>query len=257
MGWIRCAAIGPHITVRKRGGEEWIYPEHGSTCTPGICEAREQFERDECWKKEQEARQEARRKRREEREREARDEAQRAADKAGGNDASDAQGVMLIVSERTHLTLTEYLSGSRSHIGSPDSDPAHPPTTTNGPLMDTPPSVVTTSPIPVIPTEGGFPTFADTDWADRIAAAQSSAGKRSTAAVDAHGTKASFGGEGDEIKVGRKLSQGRGKERGTVWSGARANGAHGASRAARACELDFEVLSGGPGGSCADRDVVR
>jgi len=237
VGWIRCAAIGPHITVRKRGGEEWIYPEHGPTCTPGICEAREQLERDECWKKEQEARQEARRKLREEREKEARKEAQRAADKAGGNDTSDVQG-------------------SRSHIESPDSDPAHPPTVTNGPLLDTPPSVVTTSPIPVIPTEGGFPTFTDTDWADPIAAAQSSAGKRSTAAVDTHGTKAGFGGEGDEIKVGRKLSQGRGKERRTVWSGASANRVHSTSRAARACELDFEVLSGGPGGSCADRDVV-
>jgi len=118
--------------------------------------------------------------------------------------------------------------------------------------------VATTSPIPVIPTEGGFPTFADTDWADPIAAAQSSAGKPSAAAVDANGTKAGIGGEGDAIKVARKLGQGRGKERGTVRSGARVNGAHGASRAARACELDFEVLSGGPAGSCADpdRDVV-
>jgi len=108
--------------------------------------------------------------------------------------------------------------------------------------LDTPPSVAATSPIPVIPTEGGFPTFADTDWANPIAA------------VGANGTKAGFGGEGDEIRVGRKLRQGRGKERGAVRSGARADGAHGASRAARACELDFEVLSGGPGGSCADTD---
>jgi hypothetical protein len=97
----------PHITMKKRGGEEWIYPEHGPTCSPEICEARGQLERDERWKKEQEASQEARRKRQEEREKRARKNVQRAADKAGGNDASDAQGVMLIAAERTHLTLTE------------------------------------------------------------------------------------------------------------------------------------------------------
>ena len=54
--------------VKKRGEEEWICPEHGSTCAPGICEARGLVERDERWKKEREVRQEARRKRQEERE---------------------------------------------------------------------------------------------------------------------------------------------------------------------------------------------
>ena len=126
--------------------------------------------------------------------------------------------------------------------------------------MDTPPSlsVATTSPIPVIPTEAGFPAFTDTNWGDPIAAAQPPAGKPSAADVDANGTKAGIDGEGDAIKVARKVSQGRDKERGAVRPGVRANGAHGASRAARACELDFEVLSGGPAGSCADpdRDVV-
>ena len=94
--------------MKKRGGEEWICPEHGPTCTPGIYDARGgQFGRDEGWKKEQEVRQEARRGRQEEREKRARKKAQRAADKAEGNDASDAQGVVLIAAERTHLTLTE------------------------------------------------------------------------------------------------------------------------------------------------------
>ena len=115
-------------------------------------------------------------------------------------------------------------------------------------------SVAVTSPIPVIPTEVGFPAFTDTNWGDPIAAARPPVGKPSAADVDANGTKAGIDWEGDAIKAARKLGQGRDKECGAVRSGARANGAHGASKAARACELDFEVLSGGPGGSCADPD---
>jgi hypothetical protein len=80
--------------VKKIGEEEWICSEHGPTCTPSICEARGRVERDEHRKKEQEARQEARRKGRE-RERRA----QGATGAAGGDDAPDTQGVILIAAE--------------------------------------------------------------------------------------------------------------------------------------------------------------
>jgi hypothetical protein len=121
--------------------------------------------------------------------------------------------------------------------------------------LDTLPSAATTSPIPVVPSEGGFPTFADTNWGDPIAAAQPPAGKPSAADVDANSTKACSGAEGDEIKAKRKPGQGRGKVRGTVGSGAVANGARGASSTTQARELDFGVLSGGPGESWADLHV--
>ncbi len=62
---------------------------------PGICEARGRVEHNERRKKEQEARQEARRKRQEEREKRA----QGATGVAGGDDASDTQGVILIAAE--------------------------------------------------------------------------------------------------------------------------------------------------------------
>jgi hypothetical protein len=81
--------------VKKRGEEEWICPEHGPTCTPGIFEAHGRVECDERRKKEQEPRPEPRRKRQEEREKRA----QRATDAAGGDDASDTQGVILIAAE--------------------------------------------------------------------------------------------------------------------------------------------------------------
>ena len=77
--------------VKKRGEEEWICLEHEPTCTPSICEARGRVERDEHRKKEQEAR----RKRQEEREKRA----QGATGAAGGDDASDTQGVILITAE--------------------------------------------------------------------------------------------------------------------------------------------------------------
>ena len=101
--------------------------------------------------------------------------------------------------------------------------------------------MATTSPIPVIPTEAGFPAFTDTNWGDLIAAAQPPAGKPSAANVDANGTKAGIDGEGDAIKVARKLGQGRDKERGAVRSGARANGAHGhASSTLRFCRAALQ-----------------
>jgi hypothetical protein len=121
--------------------------------------------------------------------------------------------------------------------------------------LDTPPSVTTTSPIPVVPSEGGFPTFADTNWGDPIAAAQPPAGRLSAADVDANSTKTCSGAEGDELKAERKPCQGRGKGCGTVGSGTVENGARGASSTAQASELDFEDLAGGPRESWADPHV--
>jgi len=85
----------PQIGVKKIGEEEWICPELGPTCTPGICEARRLVERDERWKKEQEARQEAKRKRQEEKE----ERAPGATGAGGGDDAPNTQGVILIAAE--------------------------------------------------------------------------------------------------------------------------------------------------------------
>jgi hypothetical protein len=134
-------------------------------------------------------------------------------------------------------------------------DPSQPPPATDGPLLDTPPSVATTSPIPVIPSEGGFPTFADTNWGDPIAAAQPPVGKPSAADVDANSAKVGSSAEDDEIKAESKPGQGRGKVRQTVGSGARVNGARGASSTAQASELDFDVLAGGPEESWVDPHV--
>jgi len=78
------------------GYPEWICSKHGLTCTLGICKARGLVECDEHWKKEQEARQEARRKQYEEWEKRA------LKGAAEGDDASDTQGVILIVAERTN-----------------------------------------------------------------------------------------------------------------------------------------------------------
>jgi len=73
------------------GYPEWICPEHGLTCTRGICKARGLVECDEHWKKEQEAR----RKRYEW-------EKRPLTGAAEGDDASDTRGVILIVAERTN-----------------------------------------------------------------------------------------------------------------------------------------------------------
>jgi hypothetical protein len=51
--------------VNIKGGEEWICPQHGSTCNPGICKARARVEAMRRWAKEHEERQEAKRKRQE------------------------------------------------------------------------------------------------------------------------------------------------------------------------------------------------
>jgi len=121
--------------------------------------------------------------------------------------------------------------------------------------LDTLPSAATTSPVPVVPSEGGFPTFADTNWGDPIAAAQPLAGKPSAADVDANSMKVGSSAEDYEIKVESKPDQGRGKVCRTVGSGARTNGARGASSTAQASELDFDVLAGGPRESWADPHV--
>jgi hypothetical protein len=143
--------------------------------------------------------------------------------------------------------------GSRSRTESPDLDPSHPPRATDGPLLDTLPSAATTSPIPVVPSEGGFPTFADTNWGDPIAAAQPLVGKPSAVDVDANSAKVGSSAKDDQMES--KPGQGRGKVRRTVGSGAMANGARGASSIAQASELDFDVLAGGPGESWADPHV--
>jgi hypothetical protein len=57
------------ISVKKKGAEVWICPEHGESCSPGICAVRGRVEREARWAKEREEREEARRKRQEDRER--------------------------------------------------------------------------------------------------------------------------------------------------------------------------------------------
>jgi hypothetical protein len=59
----------PPTRVNIKGGEEWICPEHGPTCNPGICKARARLEAQRRREKEIEERDEAKRKRRERRER--------------------------------------------------------------------------------------------------------------------------------------------------------------------------------------------
>ena len=103
--------------------------------------------------------------------------------------------------------------------------------------MDMPPSVATTSPIRIVPSDGGFPTFADMNWEDPIAAARPPAGKPFATDVDANSMKTGSGVEGDEIKAERIPGQGRGKGRGTVGLERSRTGAHGAFRAVQAYEL--------------------
>jgi hypothetical protein len=62
----------PPTRVKKRGDDEWICPQHGPMCNPGICKALARVERDERWRKEREEREEATRKRKEAREMRAR-----------------------------------------------------------------------------------------------------------------------------------------------------------------------------------------
>ena len=53
---------GP-IKINIKAGEEWICPEHGAECNPGICKARARLESDRRRQKEHDDRQEAKRKR--------------------------------------------------------------------------------------------------------------------------------------------------------------------------------------------------
>jgi hypothetical protein len=76
------------ISVKKKGAEVWICPEHGESCSPGICAVRGRVERDVRWAKEQEEREEARRKRQEDRERWAQG-AQEASDEPEKGDIQD------------------------------------------------------------------------------------------------------------------------------------------------------------------------
>jgi hypothetical protein len=52
----------PPTKVKKRRGDEWICPQHGPMCSPGICTVRAGVERDERWQKEREERAENKRK---------------------------------------------------------------------------------------------------------------------------------------------------------------------------------------------------
>jgi hypothetical protein len=76
------------ISVKNKGAEVWICPEHGQSCSPGICAVRGRVERDARWEKEREEREEARRKRQEEREWWAQ-RAQEASDEPEGDDVQD------------------------------------------------------------------------------------------------------------------------------------------------------------------------
>ena len=55
----------PPTKVIIKGGEEWICPEHGSICKPGICKARARFEAERRREKERDERLEAKRRRQE------------------------------------------------------------------------------------------------------------------------------------------------------------------------------------------------
>lgn len=55
----------PPVKINIKGGEEWICPEHGSTCSPGICKARAYVEHMRRKEKERDERQEAKKKRQE------------------------------------------------------------------------------------------------------------------------------------------------------------------------------------------------
>lgn len=112
--------MDPQTSAKKRGEEVWICPEHGPTCTPGICMARGRVESADRWRKEQEARQKAGRERQEEKERRrARKGAQETSDESesGEDDTPYDQGVILIATERTNdLTLTTEFLYDQVHV---------------------------------------------------------------------------------------------------------------------------------------------
>jgi len=109
--------MDPLTSAKKRGEEVWICPEHGPTCTPGICMARGHVESEDRWRKEKEARQKARTKRQEEKERRrARRRAQETSDdsESGEDDTPYDQGMILIATERTNdPTLTTEFPTTR------------------------------------------------------------------------------------------------------------------------------------------------
>ena len=53
--------LEPPIKINIKGGEEWICPEHGAECGPGICQVRARLESDRRRQREHEERQEAKR----------------------------------------------------------------------------------------------------------------------------------------------------------------------------------------------------
>ena len=246
------AARADPIRGKKRGDEEWICPVHGPTCAPKICKALGRVESDERRKKEQDERDEKRRIWREKKERKAQRKAQEVADVVEGDDVSRDQGV--IYTNRSCTNTSDFaLLGSQSQAESPDLDPPLSSNTTPVPHLDASPSaatntrMATTSSIPVVPAEGGFPTFSDTDWADPIVAAQAS-----VADAGANASKA----RGGEIKAGRNPgsgSGGRGNQRGRAPSRGRArrtsSSASGTGRSAQASEPEVEILPGDPGAS--------
>jgi hypothetical protein len=144
--------------------------------------------------------------------------------------------------------MTDFaLLGPLSQVESPGLDPPLSSATTHAPLLDAPPSAATniraatTSPIPVVPAEGGFPTFSGTDWADPIVAAQAS-----VAGAGADASKACGGG----IKAGRNPTSGRGNPRRAPSRGRErraSSSASGTSRSAQVSEPEVEILPGDPG----------
>jgi hypothetical protein len=250
-GGYDAARADPPIRVKKRGDEEWICPVHGPTCTPKICKALGRVESDERRKKEQEGRDEKRKIRREKNERKAQRKAQKAADVVEG-DVSRDQGVIPVAAVRRD-TSDFTLLGSHSQAESPDLDPRLSSTTTPAPFLDALPSAATTSSIPVVPAEGGFPTFSGTDWADPIVAAQAS-----VAGVGANASKV----RGGDIKAGRNpgSGSGRGNQRGRALSRGRArrasSSASGTDRSAPTSESEVEILPGDPGESWGEPDTV-
>jgi hypothetical protein len=77
----------PPTKVPIKGGEAWICPAHGSTCSPGICKARAREEAMRRWEKEHEERLEAKRKR-EERWKKAAEKKERKQAQAEGREVS-------------------------------------------------------------------------------------------------------------------------------------------------------------------------
>jgi hypothetical protein len=205
----------PPTRVKKRGDDEWICPQHGPMCNPGICKALARVERDERWRKEREEREEATRKRKEAREMRARRRGTKLTRADGrGVPRSDrprrlANGPRRGASSSGSETEGDggHDQGSlRSRTESSDPAPPRPPTS---PRQDS--EVCTRT---VISAKGGA---VDTDWENPIIAVpSSSAPDRSVGA----NRKTSGNGDGDEIRrkhvrgrnEGKVKAKGKGKE---------------------------------------------